>query len=93
MRGGGKHDVDAVTLLASRVDALAQRLDRIDTSPTPGSFAIPAGIYAICETCVVQGNTSAECFNSPFSIEHANAVHNFNPTPQNNSYLNAQGSE
>jgi len=26
-RSGGQYDVDAVTLLASRVDALAQRLD------------------------------------------------------------------
>jgi len=43
-RGGGKHDVDVVTLLTSRVDALAQRLDRIGTSFTPGSFAIPVGI-------------------------------------------------
>jgi len=91
-RNGGKHDIDAVTLLASRVDTLAQRLDKIGTFSTPGSSAIPAGIYGVCETCGVQGHTSAECFNGPFSIEHTNAVHNFNPTPQNNSYLNAQGS-
>ena len=90
-RGGVKHDVDAVTLLASRVDALAQTLDRIGISPTPNNYAILAGIYAVCETCSVQGHTSADCFNGPFFIEHDNAVHNFNSTPQNNSYLNAQG--
>ena len=30
-RGGGKHAVDTVTLLASRVDALAQRLEKVAT--------------------------------------------------------------
>ena len=35
-RSGGKCDVDTVTLLASKVDALAQRLDRVDTSPLQG---------------------------------------------------------
>jgi len=80
-RGDGKHDVDAITLLASRVDALAKRLDKIGTSPTLGSSAIPAGIYVVCETYGVQGHTSATCFNGPYSIRHANAVHSFNPTP------------
>jgi len=80
-RSGGKHDVNARTLLASRVDALAERLDKIGASSTPGSSVILAGIYAVCETCGVQGHTSAECFNDPFSIEHAKAIHNFNPTP------------
>jgi len=31
-RGSGRHKVDALTILASRVDALAQRLDRVATS-------------------------------------------------------------
>ena len=33
-RGGGKYLVDAVTLLASRLDALAQRLEKVSSSPT-----------------------------------------------------------
>ena len=88
-RSGGKYDVNVVTLLASKVDALAQRLDKMGTSSTPGSSVTAAGIYMVCETCGVQGHTSAECFNGPFSIEHANTVHNFHPTPQNNSIPNA----
>ena len=32
-RSGGKYDVDGMTFLTSRVDALAQRLDRVGTSP------------------------------------------------------------
>jgi len=35
-RSGGKYNIDAMTLLASRVDALAQRLDKVSTSPAPG---------------------------------------------------------
>jgi len=50
----GKYDVDAVTLLASRVDALAQRLDIVGTSPLLGnSSGLSVGVYATCETCGV----------------------------------------
>jgi len=35
-RSGGKYDIDALTLLASRVDALAQRLDKVSNYPAPG---------------------------------------------------------
>jgi len=48
-RNGGKYEVDAVTLLASRVDALAQRLDKVGTFPTPGGpSGSSIGICAIC---------------------------------------------
>jgi len=47
-RGGGRHEVDAVTLPASRVDALAQRLEKVATSSA--TSAEPSmGAYAICE--------------------------------------------
>ena len=73
-RSSGKYTIDAVTLLASRVDALAQRLDKVGTSPTPGgSSGLSVGVYAICETCGVQGHTSTECYNGLSAIEHANA--------------------
>jgi len=34
-RGGGKYAVDPVTLPASSVDALAQRLEKVSSSPSP----------------------------------------------------------
>ena len=34
---------------------------------------------AVCETYGVQRHTSAECYNSLSSIEHANALHSFKP--------------
>ena len=89
-RSGGKYDVDVVTFLASRVDALAQRLDRVGTSSIPGgSSASSVGVYAVYMTCGIQGHTSVDCYNGPSTIEHANAVRNFNAPPQNNQYPNA----
>jgi len=80
-RGGGRHEVDAVMHLASRVAVLAHRLDRVAASP--GTSAGPSmRAYVYCETCGVQGHTTVECYNAPSSIEHVNAFHNFNPPPQ-----------
>jgi len=57
-RGGGKYSVDVVTPLASRVDALVQRLDKVTSSPSPvGSSGLAVEVYVICETCGVQGHT------------------------------------
>jgi len=73
-RGGGKCVVDTVTLLASRVDALAQRLEKVSSSPSPGgSSGSNVEVNAICETCGVQGHTSTECHNGSPTIEHVNA--------------------
>jgi len=81
-RGGGKHSVDAVTLLASSVVALAQRLEKVSSSPSPsGSSGSNIEVYSICETCGVQGHTSAECYNGPPAIEHVNAFHGYQPPP------------
>jgi len=71
-RSGGKHDVEPMTLLASRVDALVEMLDRVGTCLTQGgSSGSSVGVYAICETCGVQGHTSIDCNNGPFTIEQA----------------------
>jgi len=89
-RGGGKHSVDAVTLLASRVDALAQRLEKVTSSPSPVGFSgSTIEVYAICEICGVQGHTSVECYNDPSAIEHVNAYQDYQPPPQHPSHLTA----
>jgi len=60
-RGSGEYAVNALTLLTSRMDALAQRLEKVSSSPSSGgSSASSVGVYAVCETCGVQGHTSAE---------------------------------
>jgi len=64
-----------MTLLASQVDALAQKLERLSTSPIPGSLPEPSvRVHVIYETCGVQENTSIECYNGPSTIEYANAL-------------------
>ena len=74
-----------MTLLASRVDALAQRLEKVATSSATSSG--PAmGIYAVCEACGVQGHTAVECYNAPSSIEHVNAYHTYTQPAQNNPH-------
>jgi len=78
-RSCGKYEVDTMTLLANRVDALAQTLDRVSTP-------LLIGMYAICETCGVQENTSVECYNGSSTVRHANARHSFNHPSQNNSH-------
>ena len=89
-RGGGKYAVDAVTLLASRVDALAQRLGKVSSSPSPGgSSGSNIEIYAICETFGVQGHTFTECYNGPPTIEHVSAFQGYQPPPQHPSHLTA----
>jgi len=84
-RGGGRQEVDAVTLLASRVDALAQRLDKVATPST--TYAGPSmGTHAYYEACGIHGHTSIECYNAPLSIEHVNAYHTYTQPPQNNPH-------
>jgi len=77
-RGGGKYSVDALTLLASQVDALAEKLEKVGSSPTAGgSLGSTVEVYAIYETCGVKGYTSAECYNGLSAIEHANAFQGY----------------
>jgi len=84
-RGGGRHEVDVVALLASRVDALTQRLDKVAT-PSTTSVGPSMGTYAYCKACGIQGHTYTECYNAPSSIEHVNVYHTYTPPPQNNPH-------
>jgi len=89
-RGGGKYSVDGIAILASRVDALAQRLEKVTFSPSPvGSSGSAVEVYAICETCGVQAHTSAECCNGPPAVERVNAFQDYQPLPQHSFHLTA----
>jgi len=93
--GNGKYEAHAMTLLASRVDALAQKLNRVGTSLASGGSSLGPSVevYAIYETCGVQGHASVEYYNGSPSMDHANAMHTFNTsTLQNNACPNANSS-
>ena len=92
-RSSGRCEFNVVTLLANRVDALAQRFNRVSTFSIPGNSLGSVGVYAICETYGVQVYTFAECCNSPSAIEHANVPNSFNLQPQNNFYSNTYNQE
>ena len=92
-KSDGKYDVDTMAFRASWVDALAQRLHKVGTSPIPGgSSGSSVGVYAVYVTCGVQEHTSVDCYNGLSTIDHANVVHNFNPLPQNDPYPNTDSS-
>ena len=87
-KSGSKYEVDAVDMLASKVDALAQRFDRLST-PHPGSPS--NAMYAVgmsCEVCGIQGHIAAECQAHLQGVEQVNAFQNYNPRPQGNPYSN-----
>jgi len=90
-RASGVYEVDAVDMLASKVDALAQRFDRLGT-PSGSQMGSSSGavfeIRAVCEMCGLQGHVAAECHSMYQRVEHANAMQNFNPRSQNNPYSN-----
>ena len=91
-RASGVYGVDAVDMLASKVDALAQRFDRLGT-PSSGSHAGSSSgamfeVGALCEICGIQGHVATECQSTFQGVEQANVMQNFNPRPQNNPYSN-----
>jgi len=64
-RTGGVYGVDVVDLLASKVDALAERFDRLGT-PSLGSQAGSSSgamleVGVLCEICGLQGHIAVEC--------------------------------
>ncbi|XP_048231313.1 uncharacterized protein LOC125370323 [Ricinus communis] len=79
---GGKHDVDAMTLLTSTVQALSLKIDQLRAGPS---------VVASCETCGVQGHIASECQYVEMLMEQANALYNNNQQrrpydPYSNTY-------
>jgi len=83
--GGGKLEVNALTLLSPKVDAITQRLDRMNVNAINSSAPPP------CEIC---GSVDHLTLNSQVgslfaqATNEVNYVNNFNPTPTNDPYSN-----
>jgi len=77
-RTSGVYGVDAMDLIASKVDALAHRFDRLGTPPlgslVGGSFGALFEVGASCEICGIQGHAGSECHTTFQGVEHANAM-------------------
>jgi len=83
------YKVDAVNLLARKVDTLARHFDWLGTSYYGSSLDMMYEVGALCEICGIQGHTTIECHTFFQGIEHANIIQNFNPRPQNKPYSNS----
>ncbi|XP_048235728.1 uncharacterized protein LOC125371231 [Ricinus communis] len=78
----GKHEVDAMTLLTSTMQALSLKVDQLQAGPF---------VVASCETCGVQGHIVHECQYAEMLMEQANALYNNNQQrrpydPYSNTY-------
>jgi len=81
----GKLEVDALTLLSAKVDAMTQRLDRMTVNAVNSSCPPP------CEICGSVHHLTLNCqVGSRFAKDtnEVNYVNNFNPRPTNDLYSN-----
>ena len=88
---GGRHEINAFTTLASKVDALFQKAD--DLQPTSSLHGSSSGVHVqvnFCQMCGIQGHTMSEChlgqLPQDVTFEQANAPHNYSVGPPNDPY-------
>ena len=88
-RAGGKYDIDALTLLTAKMDAMIQKLNKLNVNALNSCAPSPC-----CDRCGSLDHVTENCqVGNPFSpppIEHATYVNNFqsrsNHDPYSNSY-------
>ena len=87
----GRHEIDAFAMLTSKVDALFQKVDRLQPTSSPSGSS--SGVHSqmnFCEMFGIQGHTMSEChlgqLPQDLSVEQANAPHNYNARPLNDPY-------
>jgi len=84
---GGKLEVEALTLLNAKVDAMTHRLERLNVNAVSSSTPCPS-----CEICGSIDHLTENCQDgSPFaqnSSDQVNHVNNFNRRLKNDHYSN-----
>jgi len=87
-RVGGKFDVDALTLLTAKMDAMTQKLDILNVSTVNSCAPFPT-----CDRCGSYDHVTKNCqVENPFApspSEHVVYVNNFQPRPTNDPYSNS----
>jgi len=88
---GGGHEIDSFTMLASKVDALFQKVDRLQPTSSPSGSS--SGVHAqmnFCEMCGIERHTMSERqlgqLPQDLTVEQANALHNLNARQPNDPY-------
>jgi len=82
-RVGGKLKVDALTLLSAKVDAMTQRLNRMNVN------AVNSSAPSLCEICGFVDHLTLNCQVGRLFAQDTNEVsyvNNFNPRPTNDPY-------
>jgi len=85
---GGKYDIDALTLLTAKTNAMTQKLDKLNVNVVNSCAPSP-----LCDRCGSLDHVSENCqVGNPFApppIEHAAYVNNFQPRVNYDPYSNA----
>ena len=80
-KSSGIYGVDAMDFFATKVDALAQCFDRLETSSLGNSSCMMYEVRAIWEICGVQQHATIEHYTTFQEVERVNAMQNVNPNP------------
>jgi len=87
-RVGGKFDVDALILLTAKMDAVTQKLDKLNVSPV--NPCAPSPSYNRCGFCDhITENCQVGNPFSPSHSEHVAYMNSFQPRPNHDSYFNS----
>jgi len=87
-RVGGKYEIDALTLLTAKMDAMTQKSDKLNVNAVNSCAPFP-----LCDRCGSLEHVSENCqVGNPFAsphVEHATYVNNFQHRPNHDPYSNS----
>jgi len=86
-RVGGKYDIDALTLLITKMDAMTQKPDELNVNAVNSCAPSP-----LCDRCGSPEHVSENYqVGNPFAapnVEHVAYINNFQPRPSHDQYSN-----
>ena len=85
---GGKYEIDALTLLTAKMDAMTQKLDKWNVQAVNSCAPSP-----LCDKCGSLDHVYENCqVGNPFAlphVDHVANVNNFQPRPNSDPYSNS----
>jgi len=85
---GGKYDIDALTLPTVKMDAMTQKIDKLNVNAVNSCAPSP-----LCDRCGSLDHVIENCqVRNPFApphVEHAAYVNNFQPRLNHDLYSNS----
>jgi len=88
LRVGGKYNVDALTLLTKKMDAMSQKFDKLNVNAVNSCAPSP-----FCDRCgALDHVTENYQVGNPFAPSHVSMLlmlNNFQPRPNNDQYFNS----